>query len=197
MNKENKEDKRTKKTKRALVQALSKLLDKKCLTNITINELACTADVHRSTFYAHYKDIYDLYQQSEDAVINMINDYIKMSSLDQYDKLFSSIIDYLYDNQWMCVMFFGRNASPIFQDRLCRLLTAHYLEICKQEENLTTVPAEWNILAIYHVSGYIAMVKDWVQSGLSYPKEELAAMMSSLDYCFDRTIFIASGIEMK
>ena len=193
----NKEDKRAKKTKKALVQALSKLLDKKCLQNISINELACAADVHRSTFYAHYKDIYDLYQQSEDSVIKMIDDYIKISSLNNYSELFSSIIDYLYDNQWMCRMFFGRNASPIFQDRLCYLLTAHYIEICKQEERLTTVPTEWNILAIYHVNGYIAMVKDWVQNGLTYPKEKLADMMSSLDNCFDSAIFIASGIEVK
>ena len=60
-----KEDRRVKKTEKALAEALSTLLVNKKIQAITIRELTETADVHRSTFYTHYKDIYDLYDQLE------------------------------------------------------------------------------------------------------------------------------------
>ena len=55
-----KEDRRVKKTEKALAEALSKLLVDKKIQNITIRELTETADLHSSTFYTHYTDIYDL-----------------------------------------------------------------------------------------------------------------------------------------
>ncbi|OUZ28679.1 hypothetical protein A5806_001417 [Enterococcus faecium] len=52
-----KTDRRVKKTEKALAEALSTLLVNKKIQAITIRELTETADVHRSTFYTHYKDI--------------------------------------------------------------------------------------------------------------------------------------------
>lgn len=62
-----KEDRRVKKTEKALAEALSKLLVDKKIQNITIRELTETADLHRSTFYTHYTDIYDLYEKLENS----------------------------------------------------------------------------------------------------------------------------------
>lgn len=53
------------KNRKALAETLSTLLVNKKIQAITIRELTETADVHRSTFYTHYKDIYDLYDQLE------------------------------------------------------------------------------------------------------------------------------------
>ena len=55
-----KEDRRVKKTEKALAEALSKLLVDKKIQNITIRELTETADLHRSTFYTHYTDIWKI-----------------------------------------------------------------------------------------------------------------------------------------
>ncbi|MEC6652177.1 TetR/AcrR family transcriptional regulator, partial [Enterococcus faecium] len=50
-----KTDRRVKKTEKALAETLSTLLVNKKIQAITIRELTETADVHRSTFYTHYK----------------------------------------------------------------------------------------------------------------------------------------------
>ena len=47
-------------TKRALVESLKKLLLKKPLTKITINDLTTDCGISRMAFYYHFKDIYDL-----------------------------------------------------------------------------------------------------------------------------------------
>lgn len=72
----NNNDRRIKKTKKALCEALAQLLINKDLSDITIKELTDTADIHRATFYAHYQDIYDLYEQIEESVINEIDSII-------------------------------------------------------------------------------------------------------------------------
>ena len=56
-------------TKAALEASLKKLLLKKPLTKITINDIAEDCGINRMTFYYHFKDIYDLVEWSclEDA----------------------------------------------------------------------------------------------------------------------------------
>ncbi len=56
-------------TKRALEESLKKLLLKKPLNKITINDITEDCGVNRMTFYYHFKDIYDLVEWAclEDA----------------------------------------------------------------------------------------------------------------------------------
>ena len=58
-------DRRVRRTKAQLRQALTELLREKDLRSITVRELTERADVNRGTFYAHYKDIYDMLEQCE------------------------------------------------------------------------------------------------------------------------------------
>ena len=47
-------------TKRALEASLKKLLPRKPLNKITINDITEDCGVNRMTFYYHFQDIYDL-----------------------------------------------------------------------------------------------------------------------------------------
>ncbi len=60
---EKKEDLRVRKTKRNIKKAFSELLQEKKLEKITVAEIARTAEINKGTFYLHYSDIYDLYQE--------------------------------------------------------------------------------------------------------------------------------------
>ena len=56
-------------TKRALEESLKRMLMKKPVNKITINDITEDCGVNRATFYYHFKDIYDLVEWSclEDA----------------------------------------------------------------------------------------------------------------------------------
>ena len=56
----NQNDLRVIKTKRALSQSLFQLLEEKMFSNITVNMICQTALIHRTTFYKHFYDKYDL-----------------------------------------------------------------------------------------------------------------------------------------
>ena len=53
-------DKRIVKTKKAIKDTFLQLRAKKPLEKITVKELCELAYINKSTFYCHYKDIYDL-----------------------------------------------------------------------------------------------------------------------------------------
>lgn len=61
----NETDRRKRKTKALLGKTLIQLLMQKDLKDITVRELTEVADVNRGTFYLHYTDIYDLFDQFE------------------------------------------------------------------------------------------------------------------------------------
>lgn len=54
------EDRRVRKTKKAIHDVFCELTKDKKLNEITIKELCTKADINKSTFYLHYRDIYDL-----------------------------------------------------------------------------------------------------------------------------------------
>ena len=58
------QDLRVRKTKRILKQALEELLEEQMLEDIRVSDLCEKAEVNRSTFYRHYRDIFALYLES-------------------------------------------------------------------------------------------------------------------------------------
>ncbi|OOM82590.1 hypothetical protein CLPUN_00420 [Clostridium puniceum] len=63
-------DRRVRKTQQAVQSALAKLLSKKDITDITIKELCDNADINKSTFYLHYRDIYDCANSFMNGVVD-------------------------------------------------------------------------------------------------------------------------------
>ncbi|MCJ1655538.1 TetR family transcriptional regulator [Staphylococcus sp. NRL 16/872] len=56
----NDKDLRVIKTKKALTQSLYVLLEKEMFSNISVNKICKNAQIHRTTFYKHFYDKYEL-----------------------------------------------------------------------------------------------------------------------------------------
>lgn len=65
-------DIRIEKTKTAIHNTFLELRSRKPLEKITIKELCEKAQINKSTFYSHYKDIYDLSDQLETEVVTSV-----------------------------------------------------------------------------------------------------------------------------
>lgn len=66
-------DRRIRYTRYALQNALIVCMQQKPFNRITVREICETADINRSTFYMHYKDIYELLDEIEEQVYQEID----------------------------------------------------------------------------------------------------------------------------
>lgn len=181
----NNADRRVRKTQNALKEALAKLMAEKELHQITVRELTETADIHRATFYAHYQDVYDLYEQLKNSVMTDIDKMIDNDPTHTYESIYESVIEYVYENTALWTMLFGKYGNKDFQNSVCNLLEKKYLNIWLFEEHRTEISSEMRYLTKYHIQGCISMISLWCNSGFAYPKEKIIRLVRKVNENFD------------
>ena len=95
-------DRRIRKTEQAIKSAFAKLLLEKDITDITIKELCDNADINKSTFYLHYKDIYDC----ADSLLNGAVDKT-IAVMEPYD--FAELVNHLPEIIENIMLIFNEN----------------------------------------------------------------------------------------
>lgn len=162
------------------------LLSQKDLRSITIKELTDTADIHRATFYVHYKDVYDLYEQLENRVLEELIQIVSNDSSHSYEGVYKALIDYILENSALCKMFFSSSSNGNFQKRANEVLEENYLKIWLFEDKKTTITEEMRYLTAYNVQGCNAIIGKWIKDDFSCPKEQIVTMLKLLNDNFDR-----------
>ena len=184
----NADDRRVRKTKRALQRALAEAMADKDLRSITVQELADRADIHRATFYAHYHDVYDLYEQLENSVMSELDKIIASDPKHRYDGIYEAVTDYVFENPALFRMLLGANGNARFQNHAYELVENKYLDIWLFEDHRTEISDEMRFLTAYHIQGCIAIISQWVNGNFSRPKEEIVELMRRVGDSFEQTL---------
>lgn len=117
-------DIRIEKTKTAITNTFLELRSKKPLEKITIKELCEQAKINKSTFYSHYKDIYDLSDQLETEVVTSV-----LQSMQHPEKLFEDpaaftkelSLGYLSMSPLIRILFSGTRSGELVRKIECHL----------------------------------------------------------------------------
>ena len=181
MNTNIKEDRRVRKTKKALREGLAELLTKKNIQHITVRELTDKADVHRSTFYANFKDVYELYSHMEDNIIQEIEGIISVDCAFKPRIFFNDLLDYINKNKQISRLFFGGNISTDFFERLIGLFKNACIDAWCKEYSVTNVTEEIDYCVQFCLSGGLGAIGMWVAKDFEYPMEKLVEMLSEID----------------
>lgn len=184
-----KEDRRVRKTKRSLKEGLSQLLLTKELRKITVKELTDKVDIHRATFYAHYQDIYDLYNQIEESFIADLRSIIANENVSSYEETFTLMVNYIYDNNAISTMLLSKNGNIRFYHDMNDFLEDMYTTSYLKTRKIDIPPDELLFFVKYHIHGCMAIFQYWAETNFSYPKDQLSKLIFSLDDKFDETIF--------
>ena len=110
------------KNKKAIQRAFAELLsEKNDITKITVKEIVERADISKSTFYAHYIDIYAVEEEFEAEIIDLLksilNDYLKNMNLN-YPTYIRKLISLLKENEEIYKKVFLSNRPNKFIDDL-------------------------------------------------------------------------------
>lgn len=176
-------DRRVRRTKASLRQALTELLREKDVRAITIRELTERADVNRGTFYAHYKDIYDMLSQNENELFEvfgeLLSGYSSQALRGDLSPVLADVFRFVEQNQDLLPILLDGPAGDQFFHRLYGVI----YDKCLGEWAGTyavgggTGP---NYALEFVMSGTVGLVRTWAQNGFQPPCAEMAALTGRL-----------------
>lgn len=177
-----KTDRRIRRTKLLLREALIVLLLEKDIKEISIMELADKADVNRGTFYLHYKDIYDIYEQIENEILEDFRCIFEKRHHHKNQVVLLPIVleafEFLAKNIDISIIILRSDDS----DFLSRLINMGKPKKKEEWQELFGEMDEdlYEYYYAYITSGFVGLLRTWFNGGRKEsPKKmgELAGMM--------------------
>ena len=100
---ETKNNRRVRFTRSALREALIDLILEKPLVSITVKDICARADINRSTFYLHFKDVTDILRTTEDEIIEHMREHTpthkrKFRDLQEIEGFFIDFLEQIRNN---------------------------------------------------------------------------------------------------
>ncbi len=173
-------DRRVKYTKLTLKDSLIDLLKVKSIDKITITELCETADINRSTFYAHYKDQHDLMQQIEQELLADLKQYLESYTFQGYEaesfQMIVSIFEYIVANAELCKVLLGPNGDIALQKEVMMLVQRQSFKEIHYNAKISEEMLEYYI--IFAVNGSIGLIQKWLQEGMKKTAKEMAEIVT-------------------
>jgi AcrR family transcriptional regulator len=177
-------DHRTRVTRMLLRRALTDAMRGKPIAGISVKELCERAGVNRGTFYAHYRDIYDLLEQMEREMLEDFKAALE-PLLDAEGegitplKVTAGIFRCIRDNADLCSVTLGPNGDKAFAARVINIGR----ERCMETYSALFAGAPRVVLEYYYAfvsAGCIGLLEKWLGEGMTTDVEELARVCEGL-----------------
>ena len=183
-----KPDRRALKTQKALKNGLAELLTEKELRNITVQEISDRVDIHRVTFYKHYMDIYDLYEQLEKEVFSDLGMLILKFHEDPSMDFGRELVDYIESNPKIFKMIFSPHSTSGLRIRLSDMVEGVFRLVQTEKNDVDLKDSRMDYLSVYWASGCVAILERWVQKDFSESKDYIIKTLSQLDEHMEKYI---------
>lgn len=177
-------DHRVRVTRMLLRKAFLELLSRKPIHSISVRELCEEAGINRGTFYAHYKDIYDLREQIEAEMLSDFQKALEPLLAEKTDsitltEITAGIFHCLRDNSDICAATLGKYGDRDFLVHLIDLgrdsCIKRYSEYFR---SASLRDIEW--FYTFVSAGCIALLQDWIDRGMTEPSDRIAAAAETI-----------------
>ena len=174
-----KEDRRVRRTKKLLTQALTELLQKKQVNEITVKELTDLADMNRGTFYMYYKDIFDMLEKIEDELFQKLDVIAQTHEhgdpTQQVKPILLDLFRFIEENQEMCRVLLSPNGDMNFLHRLYEAIRERGLEIWKDQMG-SLGEKEFDYRYSFVIFGCAGMIRAWVNRSCQETDMQMAEL---------------------
>lgn len=174
-------DRRVIKTKRAIKSAFLKLLSEKDLNDITIKEIAETADVNRKTFYNYYSGIHELIAEIEDDVLSSFDELVEGLTVgdivNEPSKLLIRLNDLVQENTEFVKFAVDGNSNIALFERLSKTFSDKVRNtlITNEKDNIEELPI------VFILSGITGAYSWWFRSEEKpYSLDELSQKLGKI-----------------
>ena len=174
-----KEDRRVRRTKKLLTQALTELLQKKQINEITVKELTDLADMNRGTFYMYYRDIFDMLEKIEDELFQKLDVIAQTHEhgdpTQQVKPILLDLFRFIEENQEMCRVLLSPNGDMNFLHRLYEAIRERSLEIWKDQMG-SLDEKEFDYRYSFVIFGCAGMIRAWVNRSCQETDMQMAEL---------------------
>lgn len=173
------DNRRNRMTKWLLKECLLEMLQERPLSKISVRELCSRADINRSTFYIHYKDIYDLFDFLEQEAVDQVTQYMKHRvNRDKQEDAMADLLTYLRDNASLHATLM--RSSLTYDDRVretvFQVYLKYYQDIGKELSEKDAYRIEFN------TAGTAKLIEKWLlnDDGKRSPREMATMIFSDI-----------------
>ncbi len=166
-------------TKQALEASLKRLLLKKPLDKITINDLARDCGISRNTFYYHFRDIYDLVEwasreDAEQALAGCRASGAWQESLARFFQL-------MLDNKPFIMNAYRSVSREQVEAYLHKVLYGLLLDVVERRaEGMNVAEADKQFIAHFYKYAFAGLLLDWIRDGMREEPNRLVARLDLL-----------------
>ena len=148
---------------------------------ISVRKICETAHVNHSTFYAHFRDIYDLISHMEQSLQEQLMQTYKEASIPVSSGLtpviFLPLLEHVYEHKYFYrTNLLNRKVLPLSQG--CEMLWREYIEpFLRKKKEIPENQLPYNYT--YFQAGFIVLLQKWVDADCKEPIEEFAEILIS------------------
>lgn len=178
-----KEDPRVRKTRAQLQKAMAELMAKKNVQDITVQELTRLADINRGTFYRHYRDIYDLLEQTEQSLIQEFSTLLDAYNTEELQRglrpILSDVFCFCRKNSAVCEALLNIHADQRFFHRLSSLI---YERCVGEWKGLYAIDfmERGSYELEFVIAGAVSLIRTWTARGFDRSPEDMAELADRL-----------------
>ena len=178
MNAKGEKNRSVRNTKKRLYESLLKLVGKKPLNQVTVKELTDDADVNRSTFYFHYRDVDSMVLEMEDRFLQDFS--VALAALENKSHDFIAILVNCLENHIdLCHLLLGSNGDMAFVEKMKAIVAEKCSKIWKDAvPELTDVEA--SAMDTFLIGGVMSTLQTWILSENRVPAAEITEILNRL-----------------
>lgn len=177
-----KPDRRVVKTKRAIRNAFAALLSQKEIDEITVKDIADTADINRKTFYHYYSGVYQVVDEIENEAVNAFDEAIRdfdfKRDMEHPHVLFEKLTAIVSRDLEFYGHLLSMNRNWRLVTKIAVRLKTRITQALAGKTGLDDSTLE--IVASYSLSGMFAVYQSWFNSGRRQSIEELSEIIGRI-----------------
>lgn len=178
------EDHRSRVTKMLIRRAFMDLMRQKPIQSISVKEVCDLAGINRSTFYAHYTDLYDLLDKIEEELIAAFQRALEPMLKEQGTQvnpvaITTEIFRCIKDNADICTVTLGDYGDKSFINRLLMMGRDICIEAYQNYFKRAT-PKQIEYFYAFVSNGCMGLLRRWMDDGMVSSEEDLAKMAENI-----------------
>ena len=177
-------------SEKAIVHAYVELMQKN--KKITVTDIVNTADLNRSTFYAHFKTADDVREKIQTDVINELFGSINKNAIksvleDPYD-IMNHVREFIEGDEEMYKMLLNTDGADKFLKRLRDIVIEKCMRDASEASYISDKESFEMNLRLF-IGGYVSVIEDWAAGSIGMSLKKCTEIMSeSIKICIQKYV---------